>query len=133
MASVKKDIPVSAPAAEVWEAIADFYRVHERVAPGFVTGLVAEDGVRVLTFSNGSVAREVLVDSDPERRRLVYTIPSPNMTAHMATVQVFEDGDDSSRVVWITDLLPHTLADYIDGQMSLAVPLMQKAMGRPAA
>lgn len=133
MASVKKDISIAAPAAEVWDAIADFYRVHERVAPGFVTALVAEDGARTLTFSNGSVAREILVDSDPDRRRLAYTIPGSSMTAHMATVQVFEEGDGHSRIVWITDLLPDALADYVDGQMALAVPLMQNALGRPGA
>ena len=133
MASVQKNIPIAAPASEVWEAIADFYRVHERVAPGFLTDLVAEDGARTVTFSNGSVAREILVDTDAARRRLAYTIPSERMTAHMATVQVFEDGADRSRVVWTTDLMPDALADYVDGQMALAVPIMQRTLGRPGS
>ena len=128
MASVQKNIPIKASASEVWDAIADFYRVHERVAPGFLTDLVAEDGARTLTFSNGSVAREILVDSDPAQRRLAYTIPSEPMTAHMASVQVFEDGADRSRIVWITDVMPDELADYIDGQMELAVPIMQRTL-----
>ncbi len=132
MASVQKDIPIAAPASEVWDAIADFHRAHERVVPGFLTDLVAEDGARTVTFSNGSVAREVLVDSDPARRRLAYTIPSERMTAHMATVQVFEDGVGRSRVVWITDVLPNALADYIDGQMELAVPIMRRTLSRVA-
>jgi carbon monoxide dehydrogenase subunit G len=133
MASVRKDISIAAPAAEVWDAIADFYRVHERVAPGFVTDLAAEDGARTVTFSNGMVAREVLVDSDPARRRLAYAIPGGRMSAHMATVQVFEDGIDRSRIVWITDLLPNELADYIAGQMELAAPIMRRALSRAEA
>ena len=132
MASIRKDIAVAAPAAEVWDALADFHRVHERVAPGFLTGLVAEDGARTVTFSNGAVAREVLVDSDRERMRLAYAIPGGPMTVHMATVQVFEDGADRSRIVWITDLLPDDLAGYIDSQMELAAPIMARALGRPA-
>jgi carbon monoxide dehydrogenase subunit G len=131
MASIQKDIPIAAPAAEVWAAIADFHKVHERVAPGFLTGLTAEDGARTVTFSNGATARELLVSSDPVRRRLAYAIPGGAMTAHMATVQVFEDGADRSRIVWITDLLPDSLADYIDSQMALAAPIMAKALGRP--
>jgi len=132
MASIRKEILIAAPAAEVWDALADFNRVHERVAPGFVTGLVAEDGARVVTFSNGAVARELLVDLDPQRRRLAYAIPGGRMIAHMATVQVFEEATDHSRVVWITDLLPDDLAGYIDSQMALAAPIIQRTLGRAA-
>ncbi len=130
MASIRKVIPIAAPAAEVWDAIADFHRVHERVAPGFLTGLVAEDGARTVTFSNGSVARELLVSCDAEARRLAYTIPSAQMSAHMASVEVFEDEADRSRIVWITDVLPNEMADYIDGQMTLAAPIMARTLGR---
>lgn len=130
MASVQKNIPIAAPAAEVWDAIADFHHVHERVAPGFLTGLTAEDGARTVTFANGAVARELLVSCDVGQRRLAYTIPSDQMSAHMATVQVFEDGAGGSRIEWITHVLPDAMGDYIDSQMALAAPIMARTLGR---
>ena len=132
MASVRKEILIEAGAAEVWDAMADFYRVHERVAPGFVTELAAEDGARVVTFSNGAVVREQLVDLDPQRRRLAYAIPGGRMRAHMATVQVFYEAANRSRIIWITDLLPDDLAGYIETQMDLAGRIMQQTLGRTA-
>jgi hypothetical protein len=132
MASLRKELTLPVAAEAVWDALADFYAVHLRVAPGFLTGLVAEDGVRVVTFANGMVAREVLVDCDHEQRRLVYTIPSERMTAHSASFQVFEDGDGGSRVIWITDVLPDTIAPYIDAQMSQGAEAMRRTLtGEP--
>ena len=134
MASIVKDLEIAAPAAHVWDALADFYAVHTRVAPGFLTKLEVEDGVRVVTFANGSVAREVLVSCDQDRRRLVYTIPSERMTAHSASVQVFEGSNGACKVIWITDVLPDALAPYIDEQMSAGAAVMIKTLtGEPVA
>lgn len=134
MASIRKDLTLPVPAADVWEALADFYAVHTRVAPGFLTALTVEDGARVVTFANGSVAREVLVDCDNTHRRLVYTIPSERMSAHSASFQVFEKGDDACEVTWITDVLPNEIAPYIEGQMSQGLEAMQRALaGEPVA
>lgn len=129
MASIRKDISLPVPAARAWDALADFYAVHTRVAPGFLTDLkVAEDGARVLTFANGSVAAEYLVSCDHENRRLAYTIPSERMRAHMASTQVLETGADTCRVVWITDVLPDDIGPYIDSQMSAGAEVMKKAL-----
>jgi hypothetical protein len=131
VASIRKQIALPLPAAEVWDALADFYAVHIRVAPGFLTGLVVEDGARVVTFANGSVAREVLVSCDQEHRRLVYTIPSERMSAHSASFQVL-DAEDGCEVIWITDVLPNDLAPYIDGQMSQGAEVMRRTLaGEP--
>lgn len=130
MASIRKDLTLTAPAAKVWDALADFYAVHTRVAPGFLTALErAADGARVVTFANGSVAAEYLVDCDADHRRLAYTIPSERMKAHMASVQVFEEGPDTCKVVWITDVLPIEIAPYIDGQMSAGAEVMRRVLG----
>jgi hypothetical protein len=128
MASIRKELALPVPAAEVWEALADFYAVHTRVAPGFLTDLKVEDGARVVTFANGSVAREVLVARDHEHRRLVYTIPSERMIAHSASFQVFEKGDGACEVIWITDVLPDEIAPYIDGQMSQGLEVMRRTL-----
>ncbi len=134
MASIRKELALHIPAAEAWDALSDFYAVHTRVAPGFLTALIVEDGARVVTFANGSVAREVLVDCDNTRRRLVYTIRSERMSAHSASFQVFEKGDGACEVIWITDVLPNEIAPYIDGQMSQGLEAMQRALaGEPVA
>ena len=123
MASIVKDFHVNAPVDEVWDALRDFYAVHERLAPGFLTAMQREDGARVLTFANGSVAREVLVSVDDDRRRIVYTIPGERLAYHGASAQVFADGK-GCRFVWITDLLPDAMAPYISAQMDEGVKAM---------
>ena len=107
MASIRKEFHLNASVEEVWDALRDFYAVHERLAPGFLIALEREPGARVLTFFDGSVAREVLVSIDDEHRRLVYTIPSERLSYHGASAQVFADGK-GCRFVWITGPRPES-------------------------
>jgi Polyketide cyclase / dehydrase and lipid transport len=79
------------------------------------------------------VARELLVDCDDARRRLVYAIVNERVSHYSASVQVTADGDTRSRLVWIVDVLPNEIAPYIDAQMDQAALAMQKALGRNAA
>lgn len=132
MASIRKEFHLNVSAEDVWDALRDFYAVHERLAPGFLTALQKEPGARVLTFSDGSVAREVLVSIDDEQRRLVYTIPSERMQYHGASAQVFADGK-GSRFVWITDILPDAVAPYISGQMDEGVKAMKRTLEKVPA
>jgi hypothetical protein len=133
MASIHKDIPIDAHPDEVWAAVRDFGAVHRRLAPGFVVDARLDGDARIVTFANGMVARELLVDCDDVRRRLVYAVISERVKQHSASVQVFADGDTGSRLVWIVDVLPHEIAPYIDGQMDAAALAVQKALGRDAA
>ena len=126
MASIHKDIPIDAHPDRVWAAVRDFGAVH-RLAPGFVVDTKLEDGARIVTFANGSVAREMLVDCDEARRRLVYAIASERVTHYSASVQVFDAGPGRSQLSWIVDVLPNDIAPYISGQMDLGVQAMQKA------
>jgi hypothetical protein len=128
MASIRKETALPIPAAEAWDAIADFHAVHIRLVPGFLTALEAQDGARVVTFANGAVAREILVACDHAHRRLVYTIPSERMTAHSASFQVVDTGERSCAVIWITDVLPDDIAPYIDAQMSLGAEVMRRTL-----
>ena len=92
----------------------DFGAVHTRLVPGFVTDTRLDGDARIVTFANGTVARELLVDCDDARRRLVYAIISERIKQHSASVQVIADGDGRSRLVWIVDVLPNEIAPYID-------------------
>jgi polyketide cyclase/dehydrase/lipid transport protein len=133
MASLHKDIPLDAHPDDVWSAVRDFGALHTRLVPGFVTDTRLDGDARIVTFANGSIAREQLVDCDEKRRRLVYAIANERMSHYSASVQVMADSDARSRLVWIIDLLPNEIAPYVDGQMDQAALAMRKTFGREAA
>ena len=133
MASIHKNIPIDAHPDDVWAAVRDFGSPHTRLAPGFVLDARLDGDARIVSFANGTVARELLVDCDEPRRRLVYAVVSERVKQHSASVQVVPDGDTRARMIWIVDVLPHEIAPYIGGQMDLAALGVQKALGRDAA
>jgi hypothetical protein len=133
MASIHKEIIIDASPDHVWDALRDFGALHTRLAPGFVTDTKLEGDARIVTFANGMVAREILVDSDDARRRLAYAIVSERIRQHSASAQVFAESDGRTRFVWIADVLPNEIGPYMDAQMDQGLLAMQKALGRSAA
>ena len=133
MASIHNDIPLNASAHDVWDAVRDFGALHQRLVPGFVTACTLDGDARIVTFANGSVAREVLVDRDDARQRLVYAINNERLKHYSASVQVIADGDGKSRLLWTIDMLPNELASYVQGQTREAVIAMHKAFPPAAA
>lgn len=127
MASIHNDVPLNAPADKVWDAVRDFGALPQRLAPGFVTACTRDGDARILTFANGSVAREVLVDCDDARQRLVYAIDNERLKHYSASVQVIAEGDKACRVVWIIDMLPNELAAYVQAQTRDAVAAIHRA------
>src|SRR5439155_23826740 len=98
MASIHNETLIEARPETVWAAVRDVGAVHERLAPGFVVDTRLEDGARVVTFANGLVARELIVDVDDAARRLAWAVvDSPRLTHHNASMQVFADGEGRSR------------------------------------
>lgn len=132
MASIHKDISLNTPVEEVWDAVRDFGALHTRLVPGFVLDTRLDGDARIVTFANGTVARELLVDCDEARRRLVYAVVSERVKRHSASVQVIADGA-RCRLLWIVDVLPHDIAPYMNGQMDLAASAMQKVFERVSA
>ena len=130
MASIHKDIPLDAPADQVWDAVRDFGALHTRLVPGFVLDTRLDGEARIVTFANGTVARELLVDCDEARRRLVYAVISERVKQHSASVQVTAEDSARCHVIWITDVLPHEIAPYVDAQMDAGAAAMQKALAR---
>src|SRR5260370_39580425 len=107
MASIHKDIPIDASAADVWTAVRDFGSPHQRLVPGFVLDPRLDGDARIVCFANGTVARELLVDCDDARRRLVYAVISERLKQHSAAVQGTADGDTRSPWIWIGDRVAH--------------------------
>jgi len=133
MASLNKDISIDAAPDDVWAAVRDFGALHTRLVPGFVLDAKLDGDARIVTFANGAVARELLVDCDDTRRRLVYAVVSERVRHYNASVQVEADGDGRTRLIWIVDVLPHDIAPYIAVQMDQAALAMQRALQRESA
>ena len=131
MASIRKQIAIEASPERVWDAVRDVGAVHERLASGFAVDTRLDAGARVVTFANGLVARELIVDVDDEARRLAWAVVgSPRLTHHNASMQVFDAGDRGSRVVWIADLLPNEIGGTIAAMIEEGLGAMKKTLER---
>ncbi len=130
MASIHKEILVDARPDKVWAALRDVGALHERVVPGFVVDTRLEDGARIVTFGNGMVARELIVDIDDDARRLVWAVVGGRFTHHNASVQVFANGERGTRLVWIADLLPDEIAGDIRAMIEQAASVMKPTLER---
>jgi hypothetical protein len=128
VASIRREIVIEASAEHAWSALRDIGAVHTRLAPGFVTDAKLEEGARVVTFGNGTVARELIVDVDEGDRRLVWSVVGGRMTHHNASAQVFAEGPNRCRFVWIADLLPHELGPVIAGMIEQAMPIIKSTI-----
>jgi hypothetical protein len=116
MASIRKEIWIDTSAEDARDALGDWGALHERLAPGFVTDVHLEGPDRLVTFFNGAVVRERLVDADADARRLAWSIVDGPYTHHNGSAQVFGDAD-GVRLVWTTDLLPDELAPRTEAMM----------------
>ena len=97
--------------------------------PGFVVDTKLEDGARIVTFGNGMVVRELIVDVDDQARRVVWSAVGGRFTHHNASVQVFEHGTAGSRLVWIADLLPNEAATNVAAMIEQGLAAMKRAFG----
>ena len=128
MDSIHKELLIDAPAEHIWNAVRDVGAVHTRLATPFVIDTRLEADSRLVTFANGTVVRERIVDVDDRARRLAYSVVDWRASHHNASIQVFPDGVMRSRVVWIADLLPNDLADLVGGLMEQGCGAMKRTL-----
>jgi hypothetical protein len=129
MASIHKELVVEAPPAAVWAAFRDVGNIQTRLAREFVVNTRLDGDSRLVTFANGVTVRERIVDVDDDARRLSYAVvDSPPITFHHASFQVFPEGSDRSRIVWIADLLPNEAAPTIEGMMEQGCRAMARTL-----
>jgi hypothetical protein len=95
---------------------------------GFVTDCRLEPGARVVTFANGMVARELIVDVDPERRRIAWAAVGGRLSHHNASAQAFAEGDAACRIVWIADFLPDAHAPQIAAMIDQGLAAMKTTL-----
>ena len=132
MASIRREISINASPEHVWSAVRDVGALHTRLVPGFVVDTKLEDGARMVTFGNGSVARELIVDVDDDSRRIAWAVVGTRMTHHNASLQLFAE-NGGTRGVWIADLLPHEIAPQIAGMIEQGLSVMKRTMEGSAA
>jgi carbon monoxide dehydrogenase subunit G len=128
MASIRKEVLIAVAPEQVWSALRDVGALHTRLVTGFVTDCRLDGDARVVTFANGMVARELIVDIDDAGRRVVWSAVGGRLSHHNASAQVFADERGASRVVWIADLLPNELAPAIATMIDQGLVAMKRTL-----
>ena len=128
MATIHKEIEIDRNKAFVWDAIRDVGAIHKRLVPGFVVDCKLEGDSRIVTFANGMVARELIVDVDDKTCRHAWSVRAEPLTHHNASIQVFSGGDGKCRVVWIADLLPNEAAQTVGGMIQQGLDTMRRTL-----
>ena len=130
MASIHKEIAINAGAEKVWAVVRDIGAVHKRLVPGLVTDVRLETEARVVTFADGMVVRELILDMADERRRLAYAAVGGMFKHHNASMQVLAEGQDRCRLLWITDLLPDEAAEAVSKLIDEGAGILKRTLER---
>jgi carbon monoxide dehydrogenase subunit G len=128
MASIRKEVLIAVAPEQVWSALRDVGALHTRLVTGFVTDCRLDGDARVVTFANGMVARELIVDIDDAGRRVVWSAVGGRLSHHNASAQVFADERGASRVRWVADLLPNELAPAIATMIDQGLVAMKRTL-----
>jgi Polyketide cyclase / dehydrase and lipid transport len=128
MASIHKQITIDAAPEAAWDALRDFGALHERLAAGFATGTQLDGRDRIVTFFNGTVLRERLVDRDDDARRLAWSIVDGPYTHHNGVAQVSAAADGGTLFTWTADLLPDEAAPRTAEMMDFGLEAIKRTL-----
>ncbi len=128
MATIHKEIEIERNKEFVWDAIRDVGAIHKRLVPGFVVDCKLEGDSRIVTFANGMAVRELIVDVDDKTCRHSWSARGEPLTHHNASIQVFSEGNDKCRVVWIADLMPNEVAEAIGKMIQHGLNTMKQTL-----
>ena len=128
MASLTHEILTASRPETVWDAIRDIGALHTRLVPGFVVKSELIPGGRRVTFDDGLVIEEPVVDLDEALHRLVWTSVGTALRHYHASLQVFPREGGGSRIEWTTYFLPHEAAALIEARMTRAAAAMARAL-----
>ena len=126
MASLRKSIHIDMPPEQVWDALRDVGALHTRLVPEFVTDTRMEGNTRVVTFGNGTVAREEIVGVDAQRRRVAWAILDAPFRHYSGVAWVEPDINGGTHFVWTVDLLPDELAEQIESMMAAGLQVIKQ-------
>lgn len=129
MASIRREVLLQAPLHQVWDALRDVGALHTRLVPGFVVDTKLEEGARIVTFGNGMVVKELIVDVDEQQHRVSWSVVGTGLTHHNASFQLFKEADDRTLGIWIADLLPHEAAPNVAAMIEQGLAAMKRVFG----
>jgi uncharacterized protein YndB with AHSA1/START domain len=133
MASITKERTIAADPEAVWDALRDWGALHERLVPGFALETRLDGDDRLVTFFNGAVARERLIDLCDQDRRLVWSIVDGPYTHHNGAAQVLVNDDGTTRFIWTADLLPDELAELTGELMERGIETVKSTLEAASA
>ena len=128
MASIRKEIRISAPVERVWDALKDVGALHTKLVPGFVKDTVLEGKSRVVVFSNGMSVREDIVSVDATQRRVAWAVVGQQFRHYNGAAWVESDPKGGSRFFWTADLLPDELAPQVDQMMTEGIEAVKRTL-----
>jgi hypothetical protein len=128
MATLRKEILIDTTPEAAWDALRDVGALHTRLAPGFVTNTKVEGAARLVTFGNGTTVREEIVSIDPAQRRVSWAIVGQQFHHYNGAAQIFAHDKGGIRFVWVTDLLPDSMASTIDDAMTNGIAVIKKTL-----
>ena len=128
MASIHKQIHIDPDPSDAWDALRDFGALHQRLAAGFAADTQLDGRDRIVTFFNGAVVRERLIDLDDDARRLAWSIIDGSYTHHNGVARVVPGDDAGTLFTWTTDLLPDELASRTNELMELGIQAVKRTL-----
>lgn len=128
MATINKEIEINRSREFVWDAIRDVGNIHKRLVVGFVTDCKLEGDWRTVTFANGMTVREFIISIDDQTFRHSWSVRSDLLKHHNASAQVFSEGPEKCRVVWIADVMPNAAAAVMDGMIQQGLNAMKQTL-----
>src|SRR5687767_3840147 len=99
MGSIRREAAVRVSAEEAWAALRDVAHP-DQVFAGVLTDASLAGNERTVTFANGMVARERILDVDNAIRRVAYCVVGI-FEHHSASMQIVPEGAGRSRFIWI--------------------------------
>ncbi|MFD8597257.1 SRPBCC family protein [Kitasatospora sp. NPDC059646] len=130
MATIHRETLIDTDPGNAWAAIRDWGAVHRRLAPGYVTDTRVDGDVRVVTFEDGTVVRELVVSLDDDARRIAYAVVGGSFSPvhHHASMQALAEPDGRTRFVWILDVLPGELAGPIAAMVDRGIEVIRRTL-----
>jgi carbon monoxide dehydrogenase subunit G len=130
MASIVHEFTVDASVERAWEALSDVGAVDKLIT--FLGPVTVDGDTRTVDMGEFGLIEELIVAVDAEHRRVAYSIQkSPyDMTYHHSSMQILPPERESgrTRMVWILDLKPDSLAEAMAPGVADAVAAIQKSL-----
>lgn len=118
MATLRREETVEVPASKAWTMLRNVAMPQLLFAGVLVDGEMEGD-VRTVTFANGMIVRERIIDIDEMNRRVAYTVLGDLFEHHSAYMQIIPLDEQRCRFVWVSDFLPSE-------RMELVKPLVEQ-------